>query len=985
MAGRLDPHNHGVSFSNMEAILQTIQDETEVEWKEIFDGFVVSGTFDQIKRVHELLHDHLQTTKRHKKECTQINSIRPIVRDSSTIRQSMHMVGSNPCAGASSFRTQTDSMRTIDDVEEQKYNKPLTSQKSRVKGNKNFGKPSLAESNFQEKFPMSESEKANKLSQPDVTRDASRLPQAKVTHISSTRNTNGKTQDQKVTEAESDSKYRPTEISPSVKKQMVFSDDNKEKSSKDRHLKTGVVADTLPPSRVSEIRNTSTPDKIIPDRKESEQNGEAKDRQLALYTSKGKTDRKCFAAAMPNENESCEDVQSESTLFNENCTAEKSSSISPNEACAQENHVCSDDERPISAECIEKTESLSTEKGKYTMEGTYMNYITPTGIKVMLLKGDITDQDVDVLLSPANPTLSRKEGLPKLIFEKGGQDIEDECLDITQTEGQLEYGTTRFTSSGKLPCRAVLHAVLPLWINENGNERDCKIQIHRCLKSGLLVASGRRHRSVAFPPLGQSWNCIPLEVSTEVITRVIAAFSINVGPMHSGINDFRIVCEDDTTIDDFVKEFTAFSFHGEKLFFSSTSNNKLNDHVDQTTKYQATGSHPNIGCERDVDSPFAKEGSVEQMQKPTSSSGSDSLVDKESARIHFGLPKIAPATPSKDKSHSSESQAILPSINGQNDDLTSNNTKQLYESAVTCISSSCIESIEILERKALEIPEVTGTTAIGLEEQTSKRITSQDSTNRELVEEVNLNPNKEDSIVSSELTEEKSAPNNAKLTRPEILKSKPLHSPAHNEQNEDILSSEAHSSQDNAKDTTSLHSLPDGKETSDVSSSNSALLKIDGGLFVTSPTVEFLLNADLSLGLQGLQIEHERRRNINSKENDDKGKGNFLSFQQKNVNSDETSSIVSCNPTSNENHSNQVTENHPKQDRQDINENLVSSMATAAADAGHNKESNQKCDSKETKDTKDELEPDVVVGDNHYGNKRKGNKKRTCIRVKEIV
>ncbi|KAL9972368.1 hypothetical protein ACROYT_G018653 [Oculina patagonica] len=981
VSGRLDPHNLGLSFSNMEAILQTIHDEAKVEWKKIFDGFVVSGTFEQIKKVHELLNDHLQKKKQHK-ESTQKYSSRPVVRDTFTIRQPT--VGSKPSTGPTSFRTPTDSMTTIDVAEVPKYNKPLTLENSQVKGNKKYGNISQTEINFQEKLAISETRKTNEVCQPDITRDVPRLLPAKVTHISSTNN-NGKKQDQLVTEPQSDVKHRPTAVTPSVKNQMALFEDDKEKGSKARHLKTEVVVDALPISRVSEVGNTSTTDGKIQVREESKQHGDVKDRQLAvrasngktnsgsepklqrlaaglpkqnescedvqlaLHASKGKTDRASepkrqrLAAGIPKKNESCEDVQFKSTLINGNPTAEKSSSIltALDEACPQENDVCSYNETPKSAEVIKRSES-SEDEGKYTMEGNYFNYITSTGITVMLLKGDITSQYVDVLLSPANPTLSHKEGLLKLIFEKGGQEIEDQCLRITQTHGPLEYGTTCFTSSGKLSCKVILHAVLPPWINENDDEKAYKLQIHRCLKDGLTLASGHRYRSVAFSPLGQDWNCIPLEVSAEVLTRVIAAFSKSVGPMHSGINDFRIVCEDDATIDAFVKEFTSFSLRDEKPFFvSAMSKNTLND-GDQIVKYQSAERHRK-GYDQDVYSSIEKERSVEQMQKSNSSPKSDSLFDKESGEIPAGSPKIESASSSQLKSDSPESPAILHGISEANDDSLKN-AKQCHESAVTFISSSCIERSNILETKALELLEVKETTVTGFEEETSKRITSQDNTKDDLKVCV---------MESNELTEGTAA-KNAKMITPEIRQAELLQSFAHNEQNEDILGSEAHYSHGSVEDTASLHPLPTGQEKSVVFRSNLSSLRVDGSLLVTSPTVEALLNADLPLGLQGLQIEHDRSTKNNNKEDRDKGQESFLSLHEKKVNSDEISPIASCNLTStDECNSNDKTEKHPEKD---INEKMEAKMAPATADTD--------------KDTKDEYEPAELVKNYHYGNRK---------------
>ena len=49
-------------------------------------------------------------------------------------------------------------------------------------------------------------------------------------------------------------------------------------------------------------------------------------------------------------------------------------------------------------------------------------------------------------------------------------------------------------------------------------------------------------------------------MSAEVITRVIATFSKSVGPLHSGVTDFHIVCEDAASFKAFAKELEEFSF-----------------------------------------------------------------------------------------------------------------------------------------------------------------------------------------------------------------------------------------------------------------------------------------------------------------------------------------------------------------------------------------------------------------------------------------
>ncbi|KAJ7351747.1 hypothetical protein OS493_035688 [Desmophyllum pertusum] len=614
VAGRLDPHTFGASFSSMEAILQTIQAETKVESKKIFDGFVVSGTFGQIQRVHDLLNGHFQQKKLikpQKKAFTRRECSRSLISDMWTIGHSIP--DSKPSTEPTNPRTSTYSLRTIDGAAGRKHHRASSSEKRQINGTKGYTKferyLGLREGEVHEQLLVSETERANKVDQPDnttdittdITSDDSRLSQAKVPDVAGSTSTDGRAKNRDEPESQSDGKNRLTTVIP------IF-EEGRKKESEARDLKTEAIGDAM--IKVHDIGNKNTHGKSrLKEQEKTTQLSDVKTRftavvpfvkkQMVREDNKDKAghlraddvggDLQRPLVDLSDNGNTCIETKQHNDVQNRLTPVEKlkmplednkekidrarqpkslSEVPKQNELRfidnTQDNEVCSLPEIPI---CIKKSESLSDGKDEYTTEGTSLKYITSTGVTVLLLKGDITSQSMDVLLTPANPTLSYKGGLSKLILEKGGQTIKDECNSIAQTQGQLQDGTTWFTSSGNLPCGVVLHAVLPYWINENENEKTFKHQIHRCLKDGLILASGHRHRSVALPPLGQDWNRIPVDVSAEVITRVIAAFSKGIGPMHSGITAFCIVCEDDATVDVFANEFTSFSFHGEKPYF----------------------------------------------------------------------------------------------------------------------------------------------------------------------------------------------------------------------------------------------------------------------------------------------------------------------------------------------------------------------------------------------------------------------------------
>ena len=342
VAGRLDPNTLGVSFSSMEGILRTIHEETNVEWKKIFDGFVVSGTFEQIKRVGELLSFHLKKKREQKNQRTPKDSRRLLVRDSITIKQSK--AGSKLSTESTSLRTSAicRSDETIYNATGRKYNKSSIPNENQVV---------LTESNFSthglvENDRVRVRNSAKKLDQPVITNDDS-----------NTRN-NRKMQTQGETVSQSDGISRPT----STVENLVF-ETNKEKTSKVGDLKTGVADDDTPPSPVSEIENTSANGERPEDQGDDQEQYQEdvknllKQREIPLESSEGKTDRPTQPkskrmAGILDKNVSCEDEQYKSTLVDSSCNTEKATLISPvlNEASDQGNQPCSHMETPKSDE-----------------------------------------------------------------------------------------------------------------------------------------------------------------------------------------------------------------------------------------------------------------------------------------------------------------------------------------------------------------------------------------------------------------------------------------------------------------------------------------------------------------------------------------------------------------------------------------------------------------------------------------------------------
>jgi O-acetyl-ADP-ribose deacetylase (regulator of RNase III) len=97
-----------------------------------------------------------------------------------------------------------------------------------------------------------------------------------------------------------------------------------------------------------------------------------------------------------------------------------------------------------------------------------------------LVKGDITERDVDVIVNAANSYLKHGGGVAAAIVRKGGAIIQEESDEI----GFVPVGSAVITGAGKLPCKAVIHTVGP-----SMGEGDEDNKLIRAVQSSLTLAS----------------------------------------------------------------------------------------------------------------------------------------------------------------------------------------------------------------------------------------------------------------------------------------------------------------------------------------------------------------------------------------------------------------------------------------------------------------------------------------------------------------
>ena len=135
--------------------------------------------------------------------------------------------------------------------------------------------------------------------------------------------------------------------------------------------------------------------------------------------------------------------------------------------------------------------------------------------RITLVRGDITEQEVDAVVNAANSTLMGGGGVDGAIHRKGGSAILEECRHIREERypDGLPTGKAVATTAGDLPATWVIHTVGPVYSKE-GEDRSALLA--SCHTESLKVADEIGARTVAFPAISTGVYGYPVEEAAPV-------------------------------------------------------------------------------------------------------------------------------------------------------------------------------------------------------------------------------------------------------------------------------------------------------------------------------------------------------------------------------------------------------------------------------------------------------------------------------------
>jgi O-acetyl-ADP-ribose deacetylase (regulator of RNase III) len=166
-------------------------------------------------------------------------------------------------------------------------------------------------------------------------------------------------------------------------------------------------------------------------------------------------------------------------------------------------------------------------------------------LRITIVRGDITTQDVDAVVNAANSGLMGGGGVDGAILRAGGSSQLAARQALRDRIGSLPTGQAAASEAGAMLARWVIHVVGPVFAQ--GEDRSSLLE--SCYREALRVADELDVRTLAFPAVSAGIYGWPMPSAADIAIGTVARTDTRV-------EEARFVLFNDDAYDEFSRAFS---------------------------------------------------------------------------------------------------------------------------------------------------------------------------------------------------------------------------------------------------------------------------------------------------------------------------------------------------------------------------------------------------------------------------------------------
>jgi O-acetyl-ADP-ribose deacetylase (regulator of RNase III) len=134
--------------------------------------------------------------------------------------------------------------------------------------------------------------------------------------------------------------------------------------------------------------------------------------------------------------------------------------------------------------------------------------------RIVIIAGDLVEQDVDAIVNAANTDLVLGGGVAGAIRSRGGPAIQREC----DEHGPVKLGEAALTGGGELSARYVIHAA-SMRLGGSTTAESLRLSMDNTFR----IAHENDVKAIAIPAVGTGIAGFPMEECAMVMARALSA------------------------------------------------------------------------------------------------------------------------------------------------------------------------------------------------------------------------------------------------------------------------------------------------------------------------------------------------------------------------------------------------------------------------------------------------------------------------------